>query len=84
MTVKEEPRVVIQGQVWPVPQELGLEVLLHHHLLVRHTAALWLVGCFVFEGKSSDKNIATMGRKIHLYLHTHLQPLLVFLLYPLP
>lgn len=47
MTVKEEPRVVIQGQVWPVPQELGLEVLLHHHLLVRHTAALWLVGCFV-------------------------------------
>lgn len=41
--VKEELRVATQGQVWLVPQEPGLEVLLHHHLLVRHTA----VGCFV-------------------------------------
>lgn len=47
--VKEEPREVMQGQVWLLPQELGLGVLLQHHLLVRHTAALWwLVGFVLF------------------------------------
>lgn len=47
--VKEEPRVAMQGRGWLVPRELGLGVLLHHHLLVRHTAALWLVVLFCFK-----------------------------------
>lgn len=43
MILREESRVVMKGQVWLVPWELGLGVRLQHHLLVRHTAALCLV-----------------------------------------
>lgn len=42
MILRKESRVLMQGQVWLVPRELGLGVRLQHHLLVRHTAALCL------------------------------------------